>query len=62
MIVLTVGLSCDGDAAGLCRVILDPAASRGVPVLSSAPVGASASTHRRKNALRDERTGGTGRR
>lgn len=71
MIVLSVGLSCDGGSTRLCRVFVDAAASRGVPAVSSASFELTAGSHRSKNALRDakrgtgegaERTGETGRR
>ena len=54
MIMLFVGLSCEGETARMCRVFADPAASRGSPALSSAPVTLPASGHRTTNALRDE--------
>ncbi|MCE7888417.1 MAG: hypothetical protein KJ015_36190 [Myxococcales bacterium] len=57
MIVLAVGLSCDGDTARLCRVVVDPAASRGVPALSSASVVLPAGESRSRNVLREERRG-----
>ena len=54
MIMLFVGLSCEGETARMCRVFADPAASRGTPALSSTPVPSPASGHRTTNALRDE--------
>jgi len=54
MIMLFVGLSCEGETARMCRVFADPAASRGTPALSSTPVTLPASGHRTTNALRDE--------
>ncbi|MBE7483603.1 MAG: hypothetical protein HS104_26945 [Polyangiaceae bacterium] len=53
MIMLFVGLSCEGETARMCRVFADPAASRGAPALSSTPVPSPASGHRTTNALRD---------
>lgn len=55
MIVLTVGLSCDGGSARLCRVFVDAAVSRGVSAVSSASFEVGAGSHRSKNGLRDAR-------
>lgn len=53
MIMLFVGLSCEGETERMCRVIVDPSASRGTPALSSAPVTLRTTGHRSTNALRD---------
>ena len=54
MIMLFVGLSCEGETARMCRVFANPAASRGTPALSSTPVPSPASAHRTTHARRDE--------
>lgn len=52
MIVLTVGLSCDGSSGTLCRVFADPAASRGAPAVSSAALDAPPRACKAANLLR----------
>lgn len=52
MIVLTLGLSCEGETARMCRMFGDPAAARGTPALSSTPSLQPASGQRSTNALR----------
>lgn len=54
MIVVALGLTCEGETARMCRLFSDPAASRGTPALSSTPALPQSTGHRTKNALRDE--------
>jgi hypothetical protein len=64
MIVLTVGLSCGG-AERLCRVFVEPAATRGVPALSSTstdPIQGAGANHEcaSRSQVGDARANGRG--